>query len=226
MFYKSLLVSSILAIILVSSGCSKRTNTETTITTSPPCTLNLAQAPELRGFKLGMKMEEAKARFPKDFTFFTDKKYGLEEFHILRMPEHKDVWHLYLYFVDKEVAAIEVHYYSTDDSFYTQFLKKTREAMNLDAEWQRVSDEEKKRLESDQEYLYYIDKISCNGFTVYAGRKIEKSGLRIDSPIYPFIRIEHSEAMRKPQQREQEEEQNRKMRVEEYKRRQQEDFKP
>ncbi len=79
------------------------------------CTLKIEQAPELRGFRLGMTVEQAKARFPfirvqvdNNFEF---QKYGAIRGEDLREAgDFKGIENLSLLFLDDKVISIDVSY--------------------------------------------------------------------------------------------------------------------
>lgn len=127
--------------MLVGSGCSV------------PCKLNPSNAPELRGFRLGMTLDEIKRKYPK-LPPISANEYGLSKLYFDRTPkpqqsynefnfinadfydELKGTRRVYLELVDNQIAAIKVVY--TDEIPWKsdeEFIRKTAESLNIEGTW-------------------------------------------------------------------------------------------
>jgi hypothetical protein len=160
---------------------------------SQPCALTLEQAPELRGFRLGMNLEQIQRRF-QGFPNPPANEFGLATVIIdptvrnevrsntgytfidaSRYPDFNGVDRIYLKIVDGHVAEIEV-YYKNDLNWRSvdDFVARTSESLNLRGSW-RTQNEDYKSL-------------SCSGFSVYAG--IKEDYLRMDRhEKLPYIKL-------------------------------------
>ncbi len=158
-----------------------------------PCTLNLEQAPELRGFRLGMSIEQIQARFQgfpnppaNEFglaTVVLDRSIVIEEtrpstgytFVPARYRELDGVDRMYLKIVDGHIAEIEV-YYTNDLKWRSvdEFVSRTAEALKLNGDWKKQNEDYKS--------------LGCNGFLVYAG--IKRDWLRPDKyESLPYVEL-------------------------------------
>ncbi len=144
------------------------------------CTLARAQAPALRGLKLGMSQAEVLARFPgskvKDFINYYKKqgvtqinikfvdptdenkgKYAFTELDKSRFPEFDDVESLSIEFLDKRIYEIKLIY---DDTIAwkdtNEFVARVFQALKLPKVWQRNSD------------LFDTQNLECMGFRMHA----------------------------------------------------------
>ena len=125
---------------------------------SQPCTLTPASAPELRGFRLGMTLDEIKRKYPK-LPPIGVSEFGVSKIYFDRMPkveqssgeytfvnadfmdEFKGTRRVYLQVIDNRVAAVKVVYtneitWKSDD----EFIKKTSESLKLPGTWTRQTD--------------------------------------------------------------------------------------
>jgi hypothetical protein len=105
-----------------------------------PCQLKLEDAPEIRGFRLGMSAAQVKARFPV-FQLKPDE-YGVAEFliqvggNVFGDKSLDGVESISLYFVDERLASFNVSYknviaWQSDE----QFRERISRALNLPAAW-------------------------------------------------------------------------------------------
>jgi hypothetical protein len=144
------------------------------------CTLARAQAPALRGLKLGMSQAEVLARFPgakvKDFINYYKKqgvtqinikfvdpsdknkgKYAFTELDKSRFPEFDDVESLSIDFLDKRIYEIKLIY---DDTIAwkdtDEFVARVSEALKLPKVWQKNFD------------LFDTQNLECVGFRMHA----------------------------------------------------------
>lgn len=151
-----------------------------------PCTVELEQAPELRGFRLGMSLEDIRKRFPGfpgqnsqiglatvEISCTNDmlgRSSGDDYNEIIftrgwDCSELNDVKHIELKLLDWRLIEITV-YYSNDIKWKSadEFAQKTGEALKLDGTWQKVG--------NDDEYSH-MRSMDCGktstGFSVYVG---------------------------------------------------------
>lgn len=165
----------------------------TYVACSQPCTLTLEQAPELRGFRLGMNLEQIQRRF-QGFPNPPANEFGLATVIIdptardevrpntgytfmdaSRYPEFNGIDRIYLKIVDDYLAEIEVFY--TNDlnwSSVDEFVSRTSEAFNLRGSWKTQNEDYKS--------------LGCGGFHVYAG--IKRDYLRPDKYArLPYVEL-------------------------------------
>jgi hypothetical protein len=182
-------------LLLVQFGCST------------PCTRNLDQAPELRGFRLGANISQIQSRF-LGFPELSPNEFGLAKVIIQassiseavkptgggyvlvsasRYPEIVGTDKIILEFVDGKLALMKVYY--PDDVKWNsvdEFVKKTSESLNLPDGW------ETPEYTKDYQHVY------CKGFFVRAGRDNEK----YDEKKLPFIEVGDTLASIQPSFRE------------------------
>jgi hypothetical protein len=173
--------------------------------TTPKCTITLAQSPEMRGFRLGMTLDELKQKFPNlpepkyEPQYKYSSKYGLPELEFyssnknevmygttagLRVDanqyaDFKGVHNIIVQFLDNKICSIKVSYETEtkDPKFKEDFYQKVYESLKLDGAWtQPNSKEEDKRL------------ITCNGFTVEA-----KMDTAISGYYQPYVKLTNPE---------------------------------
>lgn len=134
-------------LVMIISGCS-----------SVPCELTPANAPELRGFKLGMTLQEIKQKYP-NMPSVSANEYGLGKIYFDRdgknqeskngftfinsnnYKEFEGTKRVYLEVVDEKVAEITIVYtneikWKSDD----EFVKKTAESLGITGSWTKESD--------------------------------------------------------------------------------------
>ena len=108
-----------------------------------PCTLIPEQAPELRGFKLGLSLPEVRQKFP-DFPQPKELEYGkaIAKVYPWQVSEQNALKDIEIEFVDNRIVKIEVFY--NDELKWKsadEFAQKTGEAMKLDGTWKKVGDD-------------------------------------------------------------------------------------
>lgn len=120
---------------------------------SKPCNLTPENAPELRGFRLGMTLDEIKRKFP-NLPSITSDENGLSKIYFDRtskpeqsyrefnfvdanfMEAFKGTRRVYLELTDNKVAVIKVVY--TDEIPWKseeEFIKRTAESLNIPGTW-------------------------------------------------------------------------------------------
>lgn len=127
--------------------------------TQPKCTLTVAQAPAIRGFKLGMTVEQIKARFPNaDVRRSDDFGSVYVDVDASSVPDVEkvnfdNVAYIRLGFLDERLVGISIRY---QQSAYwqtvRQFVPIISAKYNLNGDWQS-RDSSNSRL-------------TCNGFEV------------------------------------------------------------
>lgn len=130
-----------LSFIVLSFACSK------------PCNLTPENAPELRGFRLGMTLDEIKKKFP-NLPPIAANEYGLSKIYFDRTSKveqsyrefnfidanfidaFKGTRRVYLELADNKVAVIKVVY--TDEIPWKseeEFIRRTAESLNIPGTW-------------------------------------------------------------------------------------------
>lgn len=174
-----------------------------------PCTLKLAQAPELRGFHLGMSLAEIQSRFP-GFPSVSGNQYGLATVEISSayarnvldqsagdkvislvsaapFPELRELKHIQLKLMDGRVTDILI-YYSNDIGWKSadEFAQKTGESLKLDGSWRKVG--------ADSDYsearsMQCGGPLKGEGFTISSG--IQKPSL--ENPLLKESKLPYVE---------------------------------
>lgn len=173
-----------------------------------PCTVELEHAQELRGFRLGMTLQDIRKRYP-EFPGISPSQIGLSTVEISSAytrnkldnpsgdgnnnfslisaapyPELNEVKHIELKLLDWRVIEITVFY--PDDIKWKsadEFAQKTGEALKLDGEWRKVGDDgimQMRALQCGQ---------STKGFSVYAGFKRPPSSDSLSDPNLPYVTL-------------------------------------
>lgn len=195
----SVRIITLCLIVIAQAACSS----------TKPCTIELEQAPELRGFRLGMSLEDIRKRFP-GFPG-ASSKIGLSTVEISCASENvmlnrssgddyneisftsgwgcpevnKDVKQVELKLLDWRLIEITV-YYSNNIKWKSvdEFARKTGEALKLDGTWQKVGD--------DDEYSQ-MRSMDCGkssaGFLVYAG--FSSPPFIANSDKLPYVRLKN-----------------------------------
>lgn len=138
---KQFVAAVFLIAVVLSFACSK------------PCKLTPENAPELRGFRLGMTLDEIKKKFP-NLPPINANEYGLSKIYFDRTakPEQsyrefnfidanfieafKGTRRVYLELVDNKVVVIKVVY--TDEIPWKseeEFIRRTSESLNIPGTW-------------------------------------------------------------------------------------------
>jgi hypothetical protein len=183
------------AVAVVQLGCHR------------PCTLGVERAPELRGFRLRMSVEDVQKRFP-GFTAPAADEFGLAKVTVrtgssasglsrmsgagvvlldpARFPELAETDSVKLDIVDGRVASIAVFYgggirWRSSD----EFRSKVSEPLNLNGSWESTS------------WSRTVKSMSCGGLLVYAGYKDNDQG-----DERPYVEMVDTVTAVEPQMRE------------------------
>lgn len=155
--------------LCITSGCQKK------------CMLSMDHAPDLRGFKLGMSLEDVRSRFPS-FKAPHQDEFGKAVLSIIPTdsampggaqdnlanitlhPELRGAGKIILTFVDGKVATVKV-YYPKDIKWNSvdEFALRTAEALNLPDAWSTTS------ATPDHRSMSCREPGGIWGFYVYAG---------------------------------------------------------
>ena len=106
------------------------------------CTLKIEQAPELRGFRLGMTVEQVKARVPSIQVQlsgrFGSSFGGVDGYTLQKMNEtaYKNISTISFYFFDERVRRIEVEYTDVVWRNTDGFVVKLNQAFKLPNAWE------------------------------------------------------------------------------------------
>lgn len=157
--------------ILLFAGCQPQTK---------PCTTTLAEVSDLRGFKIGMSLNEVSKRFPgiqprpsydhpeissrieintlssgsysDKGTFYADAR---------QHPEFEGVRKAELQFIEDKIALVRATYNDTHDmNFDETFFPKLSNSLNLKGEWYLASNEKYERAKVMRGRLPRISKSS------------------------------------------------------------------
>ncbi len=126
------------------------------------CTLKIEQASELRGFRLGMTVEQAKARFPfirvqVDNNFEFQKNGWIRAEDLKEGGDFKGVSNMSLLFLDDKLISVDVSYdQSIEWKDNDQFSMRVSKLLNLPSAWQN-------RYVDGYEQI-----LECDGFQVKA----------------------------------------------------------
>jgi hypothetical protein len=122
------------------------------------CTLTAGQAPELRGFRLGMTTEQLKARVPG--ILVQQQEFGASRavlssvnFMNLDAAAYRGVSEIYFSFVDDRLVSFSVNYQGVPWKGPDQFAEKVSESLKLPAAWHSQNGSEV---------------LTCDGFKVTA----------------------------------------------------------
>jgi hypothetical protein len=173
-----------------------------------PCTTTVAEVSDLRGFKVGMSLDEVSKRFPgiqphpsydhpeissrieinpRSGSGYSTK--GTYNADVAQHPELEGVQKVELQFIENSIASVRVTYNDTHDmNFGDTFFPKLTSSLNLKGEWSPASSEQYEREKVMQ----------CQGFDVKAEVKIKdvdtnkiQSGRGTDAFTYtPYVQIE------------------------------------
>jgi hypothetical protein len=140
-----------------------------------PCNLKLSDAPELRGFKLGMTVGEAKSKVDPTYWTARPDEIGLAKITIFPLTMLNDeradgVNVIKLEFLDDRLTHIEVNYdHSAKWQGVDQFAERVSEGLGLPKAW---------RVEPtvDPAYRRYGRMLHCGGFNVVAVLSGESGG--------------------------------------------------
>jgi hypothetical protein len=128
-----LLLSFTAALIL-----SFQLTSEAQQSTAPPCTLNVEELPEIRGFKLGMTLEDIRRRHPKfkipepDETGYAEMTYSVSyylsygEESLINEEDRKGITGIKVAFLDGKLVRLRIIY---DDSVKWKDVPEFLQAM-------------------------------------------------------------------------------------------------
>jgi len=135
-------------------------------TVNKPCTVTLENAPDLRGFRLGMSLSDIQKRFPnfpssriaanqigvatvdmsaayrRDELGSPDGHNILSLYYISSFPELNELKHVELKLLDGRLIEVTV-YYPNDIKWRSadEFVQKTSEALKLNGTWRRLGED-------------------------------------------------------------------------------------
>jgi outer membrane protein TolC len=145
---------------------------------SRSCTLDLAQAPVLAGFRLGMTKDEVQARFPNNPLPAPDDM-GLSVMHLrgIQSPPGSALEganNLTIQLLDDRLVYLRVSYPDTDRwQSMDEFAAVIAERLNVkdQGQWKRFYDWEDKTIRDSEDLRDAA--LECNGFRLSAGIGIE-----------------------------------------------------
>jgi hypothetical protein len=132
-------------------------------TVDKPCTVTMENAPELRGFRLGMSLSDIQKRFPNfpasnisanqfgvatvDMSaVYRDNNFGtplghniISLYYISSFPELSGLKHVELKLLDGRLIEVTV-FYPNDIKWQSvdEFVQKTSEALKLNGSWHKI----------------------------------------------------------------------------------------
>jgi outer membrane protein TolC len=143
------------------------------------CTLTVAQAPSIGGFRLGMTMDEARSRFPNNSIPAPDER-GVSTLHLrgIQSPPGSALEganNLTIEFVDGRLSYIRISYPVTNRwQSKDEFVAHIAERMNINGSWKPFYDWEDKTIRDSEDLRDMA--LECNGFRLSAGIGIEGLG--------------------------------------------------
>lgn len=167
------------------------------------CTLNLAQAPILGGFRLGMTIDEAQARFPNNPIPAPDAS-GIATLHLrgLQAPAgsvFEGANNITIEFLDGRLSYIRVSYPPTNQwDNKDEFVANIANRLNINGKWKPFYDWEDKTIRDSEDLRDMA--LECQGFRLSAGIGIE--GLGGDQT--PHMELEDIAAARTIKERQEE----------------------
>lgn len=215
---RTVLITVTLAAFLLLSACSKPASNA-----PQRCTLTVKQAPEVRGFRLGMGYKELQERFPQLKSPSKDERlggYGLAKLTIEvgsfrpnskevvlknvglhdlyneeKFPDLRDVRQIDLTFVDEQVASFEITYDPvTDDKFAAEFFEKVADSL-------KPVPYQDWQLNGSQ----FKRQLACEGFIARAEIDMKTENIpdiqKVIGVYTPSFGLEEVEAMKRPQAR-------------------------
>lgn len=141
-----------------------------------PCTMSLAQAPAIAGFRLGMTREEVQARFPNSPVPAPDES-GLSIMHLrgIQAPAGSALEganNLTIELLDDRLVYIRVSYATTDKwQSMDEFVASVAERLGVRGQWKRFYDWENKTIRDAEDLR--DSALECHGFRLSAGIGIE-----------------------------------------------------
>jgi hypothetical protein len=170
------------------------------------CTTKLAEAPELRGFQLGMTLDEIRKRFPNlkmskpdEFGYAHASIYNAEAREFLgnplgtyvnssNHPEFKDMFVAHLEFISGRLAAVRTGYPQGGVNMeVADYQKRVAESLKLPAD----------AYERDPAILTTPTKgtITCDGFRVEVGKDGWRHRDKLLPTLYFMVRMEDTAAL-------------------------------
>jgi outer membrane protein TolC len=142
----------------------------------PACTLNLAQAPAIGGFRLGMTQAEVQARFPNSAIPAPDER-GVSTVHLRGIQASpgsalEGANNLTLELFEGRLTYIRISYPVTDKwQSMDEFVSNIAERLDIRGPWKRFYDWENKTIRDAEDLR--DSALECNGFRLSAGIGIE-----------------------------------------------------
>lgn len=228
LFSLSLIAISLFCILLIPSGCTS--NQQVSQQEAPQCTLEKSQAPELRGFRLGMDLNQIQKRFSglkvKEADEFGLRKIVLEGsktvpadkdvsdiystdralVNTTRFPEFADINIIVLELMDDHITSIDITYpHEPPWGTYDVFAAHIAKSLNLpdEKEWRHHQG---------------MASVTCRGFEVWAGFRVRT--VKRDPPdvrANPFILLQDNDASRTLEDRKQTKREKEKERLKDFK---------
>jgi hypothetical protein len=170
-----------------------------------PCTLDIAQSPAVGGFRLGMTLDEAQARFPNNPIPAPDE-FGVQTLHLrgINAPAGSALEganNITIEFVDGRLSYIRVSYPATDKwQSMDEFVARIAERLNISGSWTRFYDWENKSIRDSEDLR--DSALECKGFRLSAGIGIE--GLGSNGDQTPHFELEDNAASQTVKQRREE----------------------
>lgn len=213
----------VLAALLLMPACSKPHLQQPASIAPQRCTLSVRQAPQVRGFRLGMSYKELQERFPQLNSLSKDERFGGYGLAKLRIevgsfrekskevvykspgwhdlyneemfPDLRDVRRIDLTFVDEQVAAFEITYDTvTDDKFAAEFFEKVADSL-------KPVPYQDWQLNGSQ----FNRQLACDGFIARAEIDMETQNVpdiqKVIGIYTPSFGLEDVQAMKRPQAR-------------------------
>ena len=176
---------------------------------SEPWTVKMEQSPELRGFRLGMSLQDIQKRFP-GFPTVSANQFGLATVEVSNtyvrnvidrpagenvislvsassFPELSGVKHVELKLLDGRLTEVTV-YYPDDIKWKSadEFVQKTGEGLKLNGTWKKLGEDtdfsENRHLQCGGVF---------EGFNVSAGfRKPTLENPNLEERKLPYVRLE------------------------------------
>jgi outer membrane protein TolC len=145
----------------------------------PGCTLNLAQAPVIGGFGLGMTIDEVQARFPGNRIPEPDE-FGVTTVHLrgIQAPAgsaFEGANNITIEFLDGRLAYIRVSYPPTNQwDNKDEFVANIASRLSVKGRWKPFYDWEDKTIRDSEDLRDMA--LECAGFRLSAGIGIEGLG--------------------------------------------------
>lgn len=168
------------------------------------CTLGLAEAPNIGGFRLGMTLSEVQARFPNNQIPSPDE-FGVSTMHLrgVKSPAgsvFEDANNITIEFTDGRLSYIRVDYPVTNQwENKDAFVASIANRLNINGQWKYFYDWEDKTIRGAEDLRDMA--LECNGFRLSAGIGIEGYG---GNDQTPHMELEDTAAAKAVKEREEE----------------------